>query len=452
MNTTQRLSPRRIPPFHSLWLALIAGWGVVSMSPALAQSSKAIPKIAEFYVDADEQLEVGSALNFTLEGTAGGNASVRISGIKARIPLKETEPGVYEGRYTVKAVDRITSGTTARATLQRRNRSSSVLLGEPLGVTLNAVLPLATPSQPGVLAIDSLVVTPLDKLEAGADLDFTMVASPGGQASVSIEGIANPIVLREVRSGTYTGSYTVRRSDRISSSARVTGSLVASGRTLRIPLNQSLIRSVARPVIANLLPANGTQLTSGTAVSVSGTFDDSSGTGVDPTSVVLQLGGRDVTRSAVVTPQFFNYRADLEAGSYTGVVTARDRVGNSLRQSWQFTVLSSASTASNVPLPLELTSHQNQGQVVAGQIQLRGRTAPGATIDAQVTAVSAIFGLLGLSQNLLTQSTQADANGNFLIGFNAPPMKQGGGRLQITLTASKGSQRQVQNLVLNQSQ
>ena len=430
--------------------ALVGISALVFTEPAAAQSSNAAPKISEFYVDSEDQLRVGSTLDFTLEGSSRGVASVRVSGIEARIPLKEVELGVYEGRYTVKAGDRISSTTTARATLKRRNRSTSLLLGESLGVTVNAVLP-PTPVQPGVLAIESLTLTPIDKIEAGADLDFTMVASPGGQASVNIEGVTNPVILREIRSGTYTGSYTVRRSDRIANNARVTGTLLASGRTLRIPLNQSLVASVKRPVIGNLLPVDGARLASGASVSISGTFDDSSGGGVDPASVVLVVGGRDVTRSAVITPQFFNYRAELDASTHTAVVTAKDRAGNSLRQSWQFTVLTAAA-ATSTALPLELTSHQNQSQIVAGQIDLRGRTAPDATVDAQVTSVSTIFGMLGLSQNLLTQSVRADANGNFLISFAAPAMPKGGGRLQITLTANKGSQRQVQNLVLVQAQ
>ena len=459
MNTDQ------VHPIHShhtssrwsalsaLLLSVFIGISALGLSePAAAQSSKVAPKISEFYVDAEEdQLRAGSTLDFTLEGTSRGSASVRISGIVARIPLKEVEPGVYEGRYSVKASDRISSATTARATLKRRNRSTSMLLDESLGVTVNAALPVPTPVQPGVLAIDSLTVTPIDKIEAGADLDFTMVASPGGQASVSIEGLAGPFALREIRSGTYTGSYTVRRSDRIANNPRVTGTLVASGRTLRIPLNQSLVASVKRPAIGNLSPGDGTRLASGASVSISGTFDDSSGGGVDPTSVMLVVAGRDVTRSTVVTSQFFNYRTELDAGNYTAVVVAKDRAGNSLRQSWQFTVLTS-SAATSTALPLEVTSHQNQSQIVAGQIDLRGRTAPDATVDAQVTSVSTIFGMLGLSQNLLTQSVRADANGNFLIRFAAPAMPKGGGRLQISLTASKGSQRQVQNLVLIQSQ
>lgn len=456
MNTAQA-HPIQSGDTRSRWstlpavlLSALIGLSTLGLSqPAAAQSSKAAPAIAEFYVDTEDQLSVGSTLDFTVEGTPRGSASVRISGIVARIPLREVEPGVYEGSYTVRSNDRISSTTTARATLKRRNRSTSSLLGESLGVTVNAVLPI--PAQPGVLAIESLTVTAIDKIEAGADLDFTMVASPNGQASVSIEGLASPFALREIRSGTYTGSYTVRRSDRIASNARVTGTLVASGRTLRIPLNQSLVLSVKRPVIGNLLPADGTRLSSGASVSISGTFDDNSGSDVDPTSVVLVVGDRDVTRSTVITPQFFNYRAELDAGSYIAVVTARDRAGNSLRQSWQFAVLASAASTSTA-LPLEVTSHQNQSQIVAGRIDLRGRTAPDATVDAQVTSVSTIFGMLGLSQNLLTQSVRADANGNFLISFAAPAMPKGGGRLQISLTASKGSQRQVQNLVLIQPQ
>ncbi len=417
---------------------------------ATAQSSKSIPQITEFYVDGEEELEVGAKLDFTLEGTARGTASVRISGIAARVPLKEVEPGVYEGSYTVKVGDRISTATTARATLTRRNRSSTALLTEPLGITVLGSQTL--PAQPQVLAIESFTVTPLDKLEAGADLDFKMTASPGGQASVNIEGLANAVALRETRSGVYTGSYTIRRTDKIAANARVTGTLVASGRTLRSALDQPLLLSSKKPLIGNLTPADGARLASGDSVSVSGTFDDSIG-GVDPATVSVVIGGRDVSRSSVITPQFFNYRSALEPGSYPVVVTAKDRAGNTVRQSWQFVVAgSSTSTSSTTSLPLELSSHQNMASVVTGPIELRGRTAPDASVDVQVTSVSTIFGMLGLSQNLFTQNVRADANGNFVINFQVPAMPKGGGRLQVSLVATKGSQRQTQNLTLVQSQ
>ncbi len=450
----RRSGARRWLLLPALLMSALAGVVTMGLSPsALAQSARSAPQISDFYVESADALTVGSRLAFTLEGSPGASASVRIAGIAARVPLKETDTGVYEGSYTVKQGDRITATTTARATLKRRNRSTSSLLADSLGVTVDSVLPAPVPSpmQPGVLAIESLTVTPIDKLEAGADLDFTMLASPGGQASVTIEGVANPLLLSETKSGSYRGSYTLRRTDKIQPNARVTGTLVASGRTLRIALNQSLVVSATRPVIGNLSPANGEKLGVSESISVSGTFDDSSGGGIDPKSVVVLLAGRDVTGSTVITPQFFNYRAALEPGNYPVVVTAKNRAGNSVRQSWQFTVIASAASAV-VGLPLEITSHQNMAQVVTGPIELRGRTAPDANVDIQVTSVSAIFGMFGLSQNLLTKAIRADANGNFSVSFIAPQMPSGGGRLQVALLATKGSQRQAQSLVLMQAQ
>ncbi len=445
-----RQSVRRRLSMWSLLLMAMAVVAMMSLSPtAHAQRSQKV-QIAEFYVDSDDDLIVGSRLEFTVEGSPGAVASVRISGIAGRIPLKEVDSGVYEGRYTVKPGDRITTATTARATLKRRNRSTSSVLTESLGVTVNAALPLPSPVQPGILTIESLSVRPVDKIEAGSDLEFTMIGSSGGQASVSIETVASPLALREVKNGTYSGSYTVRRADRIPANARVTGSLVLSGRTLRTALNQPLVITAKKPVIGNLSPTNGERLGSGDSVSISATFDDSTGNGIDPQSVTVTVGGRDVTRNSVVTPQFFNYRAQLEPGAYTVVVTAKDRAGTSLRQSWQFTVGGSGSVSLN--LPLELTSHQNMAQISAGLIELRGRTSPDASVDVQVTSVSAIFGMLGLSQNLLSKTVRADGNGNFSLSFQAPQMPSGGGRLQIGLVATKGSLRQVQNLVLMQAQ
>lgn len=441
---------RRWPSLLALGLSALLGLSGLGLSPlAEAQSSKSTPKIAEFYVETDDELTVGSKLEFTLEGSERGIATVRISGIAARIPLREVEPGVYEGSYTVKPGDRITTASTARGTLKRRNRSTSMMLQESLGVTVNSLPPLPVPALPGVLAIEILTVTPIDRLEAGADLDFTMLASPGGQASVTIEGVANPVPLRETKSGQYSGSYTLRRNDRIAANARVSGTLEVSGRTLRTLLNQPLVASVKRPVIGNLSPAQGEKLSVGESVSVSGTFDETTGGGIDPRSVVVTLDGQDVSRNAVITPQFFNYRSDLEPGSHTAVVTAKDRSGASLRQSWQFSVAAGSVATS---LQLEITSHQNMAQVLPGLTEVRGRTAADASVDIQVLSVSAIFGMFGYNQNLLSQTVRADARGNFMFSFVAPPTTRGGGRVEISLTATKGNLRQTQSLVLMQAQ
>lgn len=409
---------------------------------AHAQSKPKAPVIEQFDVESEDRLVVGSKLRFTIEGSTGSLASVRISGIKQRIPLKEVEEGVYEGSYTVKTSDRITDNSTARATLKRGNRSTSAVLQESLGVTaaLIADFPVISPN---VLAIESFSSTPIEKIEPGADLEFLMIGTPGGQASVSIEGLASGVALREVKSGRYEGSYTIRRADKIRADAGATGTLVVGGKTLRTSLNQALTAVAKRPLIRNLSPRDGETVAAGNLTSISGTFDDSSGVGIDPKSVKLMVAGADVTRNTVITSQFFNYRAELQPGAYTAAITAKDYAGNAVNQTWTFKVSAQATTA----LPLEILSPPNNAAIGTGLTQIRGRTAPDAMVDVQVVGVSAIFGMFDVSQKQPGQSTRADASGNFSFNFQPQTITKGM-RYEITLTASKNGLSQVANLKL----
>lgn len=436
---------------HGRFFAVVFSLLVLAMAgiypqPAHAQSTAARPVIEQFYVDSNDQLVPGSQLAFTIEGTPGASASVRISGIKRRILLREVEAGVYEGTYTVRSGDRITDTSAARGTLKKRNRSSSVLLEESLGVTVASVLaPVTLPDQ---LTIESLSVTPVDRLEPGAELRFAMVGTPGGQASFSIEGVANGMPMREVRSGRYEGSYTIRRAEQLTSGTRVTGMLVANGKTLRTSLNQALVVAARGSLIRNLSPRDGETLAVGERALISGTFDDSTGRGIDPDSVKVMVAGTDITRNSVITPQYFNYRGDLEPGAYPVVVTARDLAGNAVRQAWSFTVAGSAAPAG---LSLQILSHDNGSSIGLGSTEIRGRTARDATVDVQVMGYSQIYGAFGVSQKLLSQTVRADANGNFTFSFQ-PQNASPGARYDITMTASKGGLSKTATLTLIQKQ
>lgn len=415
---------------------------------AHAQNKPKAPVIEQFDVESDDRLVVGSKLRFTIEGSPRASASVRISGVNQRIPLKEVEEGVYEGSYTVKTGDRITDDSAARATLKRGNRSTSAVLQESLGVTaaVSAVAPVISPN---VRAIERFTSTPIEKIEPGADLEFLMIGTPGGQASVSIEGLASSVALREVKVGRYEGRYTIRRADKIPAQARVFGNLVVGGKTLRTSLNQALTAVAKRPLIRNLSPSNGETVVAGNLTSISGSFEDSSGVGIDPKSVRLVVAGTEVTRNTVITSQFFNYRTDLQPGAYTAVVTAKDLAGNAVNQTWTFKVSAQAATAATTPtvLPLQILSPANNTEIGAGLTQVRGRTTPDAMVEVQAIGVSAIFGLFGVSQNQPAQSTRADANGNFAFNFQ-PQTTSKGTRYEITVTASKNGLSQVANLKL----
>src|SRR5258706_1199182 len=174
---------------------------------AHAQPSVAAPKIDGFDVEPAQRLIPGSDLLFTLYGSPGGAARVRISGATNTIPLEETEAGVYEGTYTIKLRDKISATSTVTANLRLGNRVASALLDEPL---VAATRVATRPPPPGGYAprIDRFGVDPGNRLVPGEDLIFTLVGTPGGDASVRVVGIPGKIDLREVAPGRYEGGYT----------------------------------------------------------------------------------------------------------------------------------------------------------------------------------------------------------------------------------------------------
>ena len=436
----------------SLFLLLVAFAPVGTISgPALAQRAGS-PEIDRFYVVSDNRLASGAELTFTMEGTPRGKASVRISGLDRVIPLKEVSSGVYEGGYTIKRRDRITFDNTVRATLRIGSRSSgetyrlSSALGPAPGATA-APAPVPAP-QPAASKIDRFTVTPIGKIEPGADLRFAMVGTPGARASFTIEGVAKNVPMQEVTRGNYEGSYTIRRLDHFPATVNIFGTLEVNGQAVGARLNQALIADATPPVIRNVSPRDGETVAAGNPTSISAAFDDSGGVGVDAGSVRVLVGGRDVTQRSKVTPQFFNYRENLQPGRYAVEVIAKDLAGNTVRYAWTFSVAPQPAPAS---LPLQILSHANNAQVSSGTIEIRGRTAPDARVDAQVQGLSSVAGFFGVTQKVYDQSLRADPNGNFAFSFRSQ-IAVPGTRYEITLTATKADLRTETQLVLFQQQ
>lgn len=96
-----------------------------------AASSNSDPIIDRFDV-VPNQLVAGSALVFTLYGSPGGKASVRIAGVTGRVFLDETRDGVYEGTYTIKTRDQVLPDSRVTANLRLGDRRSSAVLGKSL--------------------------------------------------------------------------------------------------------------------------------------------------------------------------------------------------------------------------------------------------------------------------------------------------------------------------------
>ena len=436
--------------FQKLFLLVLAFASIATFAPtAAAKKSYAPPEIENFSVT-PEYLFPGAELDFTVEETPRAKASVRISGINRTIPLKEVAEGVYEGSYIIKRTDRVVASSTLRATLKSRGQSSSDTIRLPwrnaVATPPPAVTVVPAPVVQGMPAITAFGVVPVNKIEPGADLKFTMSGTPGGTASFIIDGVTREVPMREVKSGQYEGSYTIRRMDNFPAAINITGTLEANGRTVRSGLNQSLLSDAKPPVIKSLSPHNGETVAAGGLTTVSATFDDTGGLGIDPKTVRVILAGRDITQNATISPQFFSYRSDLIPGQYPVEVTARDLAGNTVRQSWKFTVAPQAAAATS--LPLQVISHANNAEI-SGGAEIRGRTAPDASVQVQVQGIASLAGLFGITQPILNQTIKADANGNFSFSFQ-PQISVPGTRYEVTLRATKGDLNKDMKLVLFQ--
>ena len=409
--------------------------------PATVLAQPATPEVHSLEVTSDSGVNPGSRLRFRLEGSPRAQASVRIRGVQASIPLREVERGIYVGRYTIARSDRIEEGAPIRASLRHGNRTGSASYTVPAGLASVAVAP-----PPPQLRIERFQATGLERVEPGTELKFMIDGMPGAVASVDLPGVANNVQLREVRPGHYEGSYTIRRADNLNASAPLVATLRAGDRVVTANLAPPAAGADNRPpVIANLSPREGDTVNAAGPTVVSGNFEDRGGSGVDPASVRILLSGRNVTPEAQVTPQSFTFRAALPPGRHTVDVTARDRAGNAVRRSWSFDVASGPAT-----VPIQILSHSNNGQV-DGTAHVRGRTAPFASVSVKVHAVPPIVGQFGVAQQVFSQTLQADANGHFDFSFTSP-FTVPGTRYDVLMVASKADVTTEAKLVLYQRQ
>ena len=432
---------------QSVMLVFCAAFSSIEVHAATKKAPAVV--IDNFTVDPANQVTPGTEIGLFVQGTAKGKATVRIPGIARTITLSEVDPGVYEGAYTIRNNDKIAPNASIRSTLTKSGRSAvaSVNLRPAAAAAAAPAAPAPAAPAAGAPKIDRFNVAPVDKLDPGIDLKFTLLGTPGARAILSIQGVARDIDMKELKPGQYEASYTVRRLDHFPPSGNIFARLEAGGKADRARLNQSLLVAAKPPVLKNLLPRENEAIPSG-QTTVSATFDDSGGVAIDPKSVRILFDGRDVTQNAAITPQFFTYRVSPAAGNHQVQVEAKDVNGNAVRHSWNFTVGAQAAAAG---VPIEITSHSNNAQIAGGATEVRGRTAPNAQIDVKVTQTASVAGLFGVNQELLSQTVKADANGNFTFRFQ-PQINVPGARYEIGLKArtDQAQSRDIQLVLFQQ--
>ena len=306
--------------------------------------------------------------------------------------------------------------------------------------------------------IDAFYVDPSNQVAAGTELTFTVEGTPKGQASVKVSGVQKTIPLKEVSRGSYEGSYTIKSSDRpgTNPSARATLRVRDRATTSVLALAAgagaaAAAAAPAAPAAAPAAPATAgppkierftmapiakPEPGSDLRFSMSGTPGAKASFSIE--GVVRdapmrefksgEYGGRYTIRQRDNLQSTVNAVGKLESAGQS--VTARLNQALTAQPGTAQPPAGAAAPAAAAGLPLQITSHTNNEQIKGGATEVRGRTAPGAKVDVQVNA-----GLLGINQQIASQSVVADASGNFAFSFK-PPVSVPGARYDITIKAA----------------
>jgi len=188
--------------------------------------------------------------------------------------------------------------------------------------------------------INSFTVNSGKWLRSGQTLEATMEATPGGDASFRIPGLAEDIPMHETRPGHYVGSWLVPENKQMQlRSAAVIGSLKIGSRTAPLLQAGEMISVDAVPPRArDMTPENNAIVAEGRP-NISAVFEDR-GSGIDQSAVRLSLDAKDITDRATVTRGFISFKPDvpLRPGLHEAELTLADMAGNLKTTSWVFTV------------------------------------------------------------------------------------------------------------------
>ena len=220
-------------------------------------SNAAAPKIYGFNVDEVQRLTAGTELNFSVYGTPGGTAMLRIDGAQRNLNLYETDAGHYEGAYTISTRDRITPQSSVTANLRVGNQVVSNVLSTSLQAhpERNRGQRRDNGGYPKITRFD---VQPSAELDRGNHLAFMLYGTPGGKADVVIAGAKGRFFLDEAKSGEYVGVYRIKPRDRIASNSVVTANLIVGDRTTTTTLNKPLLSAAAPAPVARICANCGT--------------------------------------------------------------------------------------------------------------------------------------------------------------------------------------------------
>ena len=333
-----------------------------------------------------------------------------------------------------------------------RNQVAALFLLAPGAAVTLATLPSTVAAQAVTPQVHSFQVASDDGLEPGSRLQFTVQGTPRSRASVRIRGVRESIPLAETSRGVYTGRYVITRGDNIDQDSPIraiirNGNLSVAA-SYNFPPGMGNVASAPPPMpmrIERFHMAAVDRIEPGTELRF--TLE-----GMPGASVFVDLPGiSNNVRLREIRPGHYEGGYTIKRsddlrmrGPIVATLRAGDRIVTSTLAQPQF-------ATGPASVPIRILSHSNNAQVDSGQINVRGRTAPFASVNVKVDAVPPVVGQFGVAQRVYSQTVQADPNGHFDFSFS-PPFPVPGTRYDVSLVATKADVTTEARLVLYQRQ
>ena len=209
--------------------------------------------------------------------------------------------------------------------ITRQTLAAAVFAALPL-LSVTVPLPAQAQNHPRAAApgprIEGFNVDEVRRLDPGTELNFDLYGSPGGTATLRIDGATRNLNMTETRPGTYQGSYTIGTHDRIRPDSAVTANLRVNKLVTTRVLGEPIVRGRGSH------DDRGGDLA---AVPHVRTFDvrgsDNLGPGNELKFTVFGTPGSKVDVQIAGTRGIF-YLPEVRPGEYTGLYTIRrdDRI------------------------------------------------------------------------------------------------------------------------------
>lgn len=376
--------------------------------------------------NAPRPIRRGATIRVTVRGTPGLRGTFDAAPRATGLTLIEdpVRPGVYTGTHTVETGDDVLNGHITAHLSSANGQSATLQSRAPL--TIDTVPPRIINTFPADRALinnaQPNIAVQADDIGGSGLAKATMSITDDGQTFDVPVTVAPPGIVTAIPTRPLTGLATIRVNiaDAASNSAGVTFSITVNGAAGAITAfthNAARALQAGEDVVVNMLAPTGGKAT------------------LDVMDNTNQPLAHDIPMR------------ETTAGHYRGTYRIQDTTDAArLRLVGRYTDANNRISSSEATTPLLILD--NTPPVLAilqpgatehatSPLVVRGRAAPGATVDVAVHIAGARLAIFEYNQDLPTQQVQANANGNWQTAPLELPKERGIAGLEYTISATQ---------------